>query len=367
VLDPEILLFDEPDSGLDPVRVAYLDQLVVDINAQTGATCLIVTHNIGTARSVPDNIGLLYQKHLAMFGPRHQLLTSSEPVVRQFMNGRKQGPIGMSEEKDTGEQEKEKEEGGPEAELPPIEPQLLPTWPLVRRSMASPHGSHAFLKEPGMREKIKVNAKFGEDGLEPSEEAPSKSMSPEDFLEYLGMDPKTQKGSPDSDEDAAGQDGGDQKDSGDRDSGGDGGSQTEDGRGSTRPIPVPTGDHDRTAVGPKAGAAAAATAATAAVAMHKTRHRDGADVDEHTRPMPATDDRPRPTPDGRPRPTPQPTGANREGMSQPTPEPVGASAPTAALPRTDGNAQAPANGNTRREPAGSRRGMLASLLRRGDR
>ncbi len=70
VLDPEILLFDEPDSGLDPVRTSYLDQLIVDLNAQTGATCLIVTHNINTARSVPDNIGLLYRRHLAMFGPR---------------------------------------------------------------------------------------------------------------------------------------------------------------------------------------------------------------------------------------------------------------------------------------------------------
>src|ERR1700710_1599314 len=169
VLDPEILLFDEPDSGLDPVRVAYQNQLIVDLNAQTGATCLIVTHNIGTARTVPDNIGLLYRRHLAMFGPRQELLTSAEPVVRQFMNGRKQGPIGMSEEKDSGEQEKEKKEGGPEAELPNIEPQILPTWPLVRRSMSSPHGSHSFLKEPGAREKVKVNGKFGEDGVEPSE------------------------------------------------------------------------------------------------------------------------------------------------------------------------------------------------------
>ena len=103
VLDPQILLFDEPDSGLDPVRTSYLDQLIVDLNAQTGATCLIVTHNINTARTVPDNIGLLYRRHLAMFGPRNKLLTSEEPVVLQFMNGRKQGPIGMSEEKDAAE------------------------------------------------------------------------------------------------------------------------------------------------------------------------------------------------------------------------------------------------------------------------
>ncbi|PWW22744.1 phospholipid/cholesterol/gamma-HCH transport system ATP-binding protein [Geodermatophilus normandii] len=107
VLDPEIILFDEPDSGLDPVRVAYLNQLIVDLNAQIDATFLIVTHDIGTARTVPDNLGLLYRRHLAMFGPREQLLTSQEPVVQQFLNGRREGPIGMSEEKDVAQVEAE--------------------------------------------------------------------------------------------------------------------------------------------------------------------------------------------------------------------------------------------------------------------
>jgi phospholipid/cholesterol/gamma-HCH transport system ATP-binding protein len=107
VLDPEIVLFDEPDSGLDPVRVAYLNQLIVDLNAQIDATFLIVTHDIGTARTVPDNLGLLFRRHLAMFGPREQLLTSQEPVVRQFLNGRREGPIGMSEEKDVAQVEAE--------------------------------------------------------------------------------------------------------------------------------------------------------------------------------------------------------------------------------------------------------------------
>ncbi|MDX6214542.1 MAG: phospholipid/cholesterol/gamma-HCH transport system ATP-binding protein, partial [Frankiales bacterium] len=61
VLDPQILLFDEPDSGLDPVRTSYLNQLIVDLNAQIEATMLIVTHDVNTARTVPDNIGLLYR------------------------------------------------------------------------------------------------------------------------------------------------------------------------------------------------------------------------------------------------------------------------------------------------------------------
>ena len=107
VLDPEIILFDEPDSGLDPVRVAYLNQLIVDLNAQIDATFLIVTHDIGTARTVPDNLGLLFRRNLVMFGPREVLLTSEEPVVQQFLNGRREGPIGMSEEKDVAQVEAE--------------------------------------------------------------------------------------------------------------------------------------------------------------------------------------------------------------------------------------------------------------------
>jgi phospholipid/cholesterol/gamma-HCH transport system ATP-binding protein len=147
VLDPEIILFDEPDSGLDPVRVAYLNQLIVDLNAQIGATFLIVTHDINTARTVPDNIGLLFRRRLVMFGHRDELLTSDEPVVRQFLNGRRQGPIGMAEEKDAAALAAEADEGHEVPDLPPIEPQLLPTEGLIRRSMRSPHGSHAFLLE----------------------------------------------------------------------------------------------------------------------------------------------------------------------------------------------------------------------------
>jgi ABC-type transporter Mla maintaining outer membrane lipid asymmetry ATPase subunit MlaF len=125
VLDPEIILFDEPDSGLDPVRTAYLNQLIVDLNAETQATFLIVTHDVNTARTVPDNIGLLFRRELVMFGPREMLLSSEEPVVRQFLNARKVGPIGMSEEKDISELEAEARMGHDPGRLPPIPPQLM--------------------------------------------------------------------------------------------------------------------------------------------------------------------------------------------------------------------------------------------------
>jgi len=145
VLDPEIVLFDEPDSGLDPVRTSFLNQLIVDLNAQIDATFLIVTHDINTARTVPDNIGLLYHKHLAMFGPREMLLSSEEPVVRQFLNAQVVGPIGMSEEKDADELEAEKDMELPP--LPPIPLQLEPSNGQPRRSQRDPG---AWCKENGV-------------------------------------------------------------------------------------------------------------------------------------------------------------------------------------------------------------------------
>jgi phospholipid/cholesterol/gamma-HCH transport system ATP-binding protein len=145
VLDPEIVLFDEPDSGLDPVRTSFLNQLIVDLNAQIDATFLIVTHDVNTARKVPDNIGLLYHKHLAMFGPREMLLSSEEPVVRQFLNAQVVGPIGMSEEKDADELESEKDMELPP--LPPIPLQLEPSNGQPRRSQREPG---AWCKENGV-------------------------------------------------------------------------------------------------------------------------------------------------------------------------------------------------------------------------
>jgi phospholipid/cholesterol/gamma-HCH transport system ATP-binding protein len=134
VLDPQIILCDEPDSGLDPVRTAYLSQLLIDLNAQIDATILIVTHNIQVARTVPDNMGMLFRGDLVMFGPREVLLTSEVPAVAQFLDGRRFGPIGMSEEKDEATIAMEQahaeaghHDGGAGSDLRVVVPQLEPT------------------------------------------------------------------------------------------------------------------------------------------------------------------------------------------------------------------------------------------------
>jgi phospholipid/cholesterol/gamma-HCH transport system ATP-binding protein len=139
VLDPEIILCDEPDSGLDPVRTSYISQLLIDLNAQIDATILIVSHNINLARTVPDNIGMLFRRELVMFGPREVLLTSEEPVVKQFLNGSRIGPIGMSEEKDQATMEAEQaqveaghHDGGTD-DVSGVVPQIEPTPGLPER------------------------------------------------------------------------------------------------------------------------------------------------------------------------------------------------------------------------------------------
>ncbi|MGC4934010.1 ABC transporter ATP-binding protein [Gordonia sp. DT30] len=146
VLDPQIILCDEPDSGLDPVRTAYISQLLIDINAQIDATILIVTHNINIARTIPDNIGMLFRKELVMFGPREQLLTSEQPVVKQFLSGDRFGPIGMSEEKDEAVQKQEEAMqaagiggGGTSDDFSEMIPQVQPNPGMPERKAVARH------------------------------------------------------------------------------------------------------------------------------------------------------------------------------------------------------------------------------------
>jgi phospholipid/cholesterol/gamma-HCH transport system ATP-binding protein len=96
-MDPEIILFDEPDSGLDPVRVSYLDELVKKIQEETGATFLIITHNIASVMRTSDYIAVLYQAGLVQFGSKQEMRTSDNDLIRQFLAGRAMGPIGMDE------------------------------------------------------------------------------------------------------------------------------------------------------------------------------------------------------------------------------------------------------------------------------
>ncbi|HVM10673.1 MAG TPA: ATP-binding cassette domain-containing protein [Acidimicrobiales bacterium] len=120
VMNPEIVLFDEPDSGLDPVRVAYLDELVVNVQRETGATFFIITHNIPSVMRTADYMGVLFRSGLVKFASKDEMRESDNPIIRQFLRGRAKGPIGMDEMSDSGseiesileEQEDERLESG---------------------------------------------------------------------------------------------------------------------------------------------------------------------------------------------------------------------------------------------------------------
>jgi phospholipid/cholesterol/gamma-HCH transport system ATP-binding protein len=97
VMDPDIILFDEPDSGLDPVRVAYLDELVKNAQRETGATFFIISHNIPSMMRTAEYMGVLFRSELVKFASKEDMRNSKNSIIRQFLAGKSKGPIGMDE------------------------------------------------------------------------------------------------------------------------------------------------------------------------------------------------------------------------------------------------------------------------------
>jgi phospholipid/cholesterol/gamma-HCH transport system ATP-binding protein len=95
VLNPKVVLFDEPDSGLDPVRTSLLNDLILKMHNEHRGTYVLVTHDIETARNVSDHIGVIWKGKLVQYGPAHEVMNSPDPFVRQFLAGRSAGPLGM--------------------------------------------------------------------------------------------------------------------------------------------------------------------------------------------------------------------------------------------------------------------------------
>ncbi|MEK6437697.1 ABC transporter ATP-binding protein [Pseudonocardia sp. T1-2H] len=95
VMDPDVVMFDEPDSGLDPVRTSLLNDLILQMHAEHGGTYILVTHNIPTARKVSDYVAAVWQGRLVHYGPTEDAFASGDPFLRQFLSGDSAGPLGM--------------------------------------------------------------------------------------------------------------------------------------------------------------------------------------------------------------------------------------------------------------------------------
>ena len=87
-LRPKHILYDEPTTGLDPVTAATMDRLMVRTREATGATGIVVTHDLRSAYTVGDRIAMLYQGRIRQVGTVAEIRNTEDPVVRQFIEGR---------------------------------------------------------------------------------------------------------------------------------------------------------------------------------------------------------------------------------------------------------------------------------------
>ncbi len=95
VMEPKILLFDEPDSGLDPVRTVLLCDLIKEISAKYQATAIVISHDVTGVRRMADYIGILYKGEMRHFGTKEEIENSPDEFVKQFFNAASEGPLGM--------------------------------------------------------------------------------------------------------------------------------------------------------------------------------------------------------------------------------------------------------------------------------
>jgi phospholipid/cholesterol/gamma-HCH transport system ATP-binding protein len=95
VMEPDIVIFDEPDSGLDPVRTALLCELIREMHSIYKGTYLVVTHDIASARRIGEYIALLWRGRIVEAGDAARMFSSENPFVRQFLSGSAEGPLTM--------------------------------------------------------------------------------------------------------------------------------------------------------------------------------------------------------------------------------------------------------------------------------
>jgi len=96
---PEIIFFDEPTTGLDPIMSDVINELIVKCVKEVGATALSITHDMASARKIADRIAMLHEGRIVWQGSTKEIDNSGNPYVDQFINGRAEGPIKMQVKK----------------------------------------------------------------------------------------------------------------------------------------------------------------------------------------------------------------------------------------------------------------------------
>ena len=94
--DPKIIFFDEPTTGFDPIMADVINDLIIKITREVGATALSITHDMASARKIANRIAMLYEGRIVWAGPTSKIDESGDARVDQFINGHADGPIKMA-------------------------------------------------------------------------------------------------------------------------------------------------------------------------------------------------------------------------------------------------------------------------------
>lgn len=100
VMDPEIVFYDEPTAGLDPIVAGVIDKLILDLSKKLSITSVVVTHDMKSVFSIADRIAMLYEGRVLQVGTPGEIKNSAEPMVQQFISGSPDGPIKFFQQKD---------------------------------------------------------------------------------------------------------------------------------------------------------------------------------------------------------------------------------------------------------------------------
>jgi phospholipid/cholesterol/gamma-HCH transport system ATP-binding protein len=90
---PEIIFFDEPTTGLDPIMAGVINDLIREIVVEMGATAMTITHDMSSVRAIADNVAMLHGGVIRWTGPVSEMDATTDPYVQQFIHGRADGPI----------------------------------------------------------------------------------------------------------------------------------------------------------------------------------------------------------------------------------------------------------------------------------
>ena len=91
--EPEIIFFDEPTTGLDPIMSGVINELIREIVVEMGATAMTITHDMNSVRAIADRVAMLHQGVIQWTGPVSEMDATPDPYVQQFIHGRAEGPI----------------------------------------------------------------------------------------------------------------------------------------------------------------------------------------------------------------------------------------------------------------------------------